>query len=291
MRPLCRQVAFEHSYKSEKHFGVSGRSKCTQTQGDDEISQTAQAKGCATWPLNTRVIFNNGSDPVDFLGGGEVALTLREVIELAGAGGIDNVNYDASLDCRDVGSLQGVKRTGASTRAACSDLGAGTPDSPRYPRFRTTGMRLTVDLLYSNRQGHYDSSTAADAAPFYSRNVTAVMNVSHERVGWAGMGEQTFLLEDPTYSKTDGVESSAKLTRYRQGVMLAFRPSGKIYYFSPTHFFQTLLEGMLLIGLLKAVRISRSLRRSLIQRLLAVKLRASYPDSHPAHARPLPWTV
>ena len=186
------------------------------------------------------------------MGGAAVALSLREVIALANSN-IDDVNYDVTPDCRDVSV--GMSATGRSAHApsACTDLGSGTPDLPRYPRFRTTGMRLTIDLLYTNRKGYYDSREAAARAPFFSRNVTTQMNVTQERVGWAGMGAQTFHLELPAHSEVDGVESSAKLTRYRQGVMLAFRPSGKIYYFSVSHFFATLLEGLLLLGFVQAV--------------------------------------
>ena len=255
---MHRVLAFEHSYETrfatddadfnfredDRYFsGVSSRAACDpnspQASGDGVDGGSAGQAGCVSWPLNTRVSFGNGS-VVDFMGGAAVALSLREVIALAGSSGIDDVNYDAAPDCRDVSAT-------GSAPSACGDLGSGS-DSPRYPRFRTTGMRLNVDLLYTNRIGYYDSQNAAASAPFFSRNVTTQMNVSQERVGWAGMGAQTFLLEMPTYSDVDGVESSAKLTRYRQGVMLTFRPSGKIYYFSVSHFFQTLLEGMLLLG-------------------------------------------
>ena len=50
-----------------------------------------------------------------------------------------------------------------------------------------------------------------------------------------------------------GVESAATLTRYRQGVVLTFRPAGKIYAFSYEHFFATIVNGLVMLGVAKLI--------------------------------------
>ena len=87
------------------------------------------------------------------------------------------------------------------------------------PHFRTTGMKLTVDLHYSNLQG---SDTALHVWEGPKReNVDASVKVRLDK-GWAGPGPQVFYPQAPT-TDADGVRTFEKMVRYRQGVEVVFR--------------------------------------------------------------------
>ena len=229
-------IAFEHSYRvtsqaaseseadGNRLAGVSSAVECNVTAMAMASAPAEQQTGCARWPLHTRVLFADGSEQT-FRQGEPVRLPLKALLALAGTQ-LDATNSDVMHDCR-------------RTDPACGGEGKPRADGsapPRYPKYRTTGLRINVDLLYTNRQGYYEDDF--NLAPLYSANVTARVNATHVRTGWAGMGPDTAMIEMPSVDE-EGVEEGVSLTRYRQGVVIVFSPTGKIYAFSFDHFFST----------------------------------------------------
>ena len=236
-------VAFEHSYQlSHVHNGQSGVSNAADC---DDVSSGS----CTNTPLKSNVIFPNGSTAT-FQEGSAVMLPLKDFVAIArGNDGqsmsLDDLNLEASIDCRD-----------KTTSSSCvgSGLGLGQPNSPRHPHYRTTGMQINIELLYHNREGEQydDHGREWGPAPIHNVNVTARINATFEGTGWAGAGPQVFFPEAPTYSAT-GVETRTKMERYRQGVVLVFRPAGRVYRFQWQFLFQTLLNAFLLLGVAKTI--------------------------------------
>ena len=91
-----------------------------------------------------------------------------------------------------------------------SDDARGTDNKPKY---RTTGMSLTVDLKYNN---------LVSGGAKINAQVDATLDVGDE-AGWAGSGYVVFYSEPPRVD-ADGTQTLAKMTRYRQGVVVSFRP-------------------------------------------------------------------
>ena len=228
------QLAFEHSYLL--HGSQSSSTSATGSQGSQLTGVSSQYN--ASYPLQTRVILPDGTQKL-FTGGQTVKLPLKSVLAIAGAS-LDDINMDVVPDCR-------------TTDSACDAYSKSRPDGStpsQYPRYRTTGIRVNVDLLYTNRKGYYEDDF--NLAPLHAPNVTARFNATQVRVGWAGVGPKTESVEMPTID-ADGIETAALLSRYRQGIVLVFRPSGKIYSFSWSHLLSTLINGVVLVGVAKIV--------------------------------------
>jgi hypothetical protein len=228
------QLAFEHSYML--HGSRSSTANAVGSNGGELAGVSSQYN--ATWPLQTKVIFPDGHEAL-FTGGQTVKLSLKSILAIAGAG-LDKTNHDVIPDCR---------MANLACEVHTKSRADGTTPS-RYPRYRTTGIRINVDLLYTNRKGYYEDDF--NLAPLLAPNVTARFNATQVRMGWAGEGPKSENIEMPIVD-ADGVETTSVLTRYRQGVVLVFRPSGKIYSFSWTHLLSTVINGVVLVGIAKVI--------------------------------------
>ena len=94
---------------------------------------------------------------------------------------IDAINYDSTIDCRD--------RPASSSRSCADSYPAASAGvaTPRHPRYRTTGLRLNVDLQYSNRIGEFDPTQPTSMAPIWHDDVDTFINVTAENSGYAAM--------------------------------------------------------------------------------------------------------
>ena len=139
-------------------------------------------------------------------------LTLEELISLNRQGfDLDSLNDDVQQDARDVANM---------------------------PYFRTTGMKVTVDLKYDNKMN--------GKAVANNNDIDATVDVEAAG-GWAGAGPQVFFVQAPSYD-ADGARSAEKMIRYRQGVEVVFRASGLVYAFDTQHFMNTLLSAYLFLA-------------------------------------------
>ena len=121
-----------------------------------------------------------------------------------------------------------------------------------FPQFRITGLRLNVELkhktaprrrrpqwprslpgAFSEPPCRYDNLDDEHADILLNRQVDAKMQVVRAEVGWAGMGPQVWFAEMPSVS-AEGVETGAKVIRYRQGVVIEFVAMGRTPR-CPTH--------------------------------------------------------
>lgn len=165
--------------------------------------------------LDTRV----GSEV--FKDGKRILLSLQKLIALN--------NNNITLDKRN----KAVVRT-RGRRSVVKDT---FPDTD-FPYFRTTGMKLTVDINYENLDGNQ--------ATLGNKDVDALIKVSAAG-GWAGPGPQVFYTQAPTTDK-DGARTYEKMIRYRQGVEVVFRPSGLAYWLDYQHFINVFLGAYLFLA-------------------------------------------
>ena len=159
-------------------------------------------------PHERGVLTPRRTDPA----GEEILLTLEELISLNRQGfDLDSLNDDVQQDARDVANM---------------------------PYFRTTGMKVTVDLKYDNKMN--------GKAVANNNDIDATVDVEAAG-GWAGAGPQVFFVQAPSYD-ADGARSAEKMIRYRQGVEVVFRASGLVYAFDTQHFMNTLLSAYLFLA-------------------------------------------
>lgn len=100
-----------------------------------------------------------------------------------------------------------------------SDLSADYRDANRFPPFRSAGVALQVTIEYNNLNPH-------DQKPGYdNKEVFAYIRPKATTTQWAGNGPITHYNQYPT----KGGLSYDKVFRYRQGVVVTFRSTGKLY--------------------------------------------------------------
>jgi hypothetical protein len=180
-------------------------------EGDSALTSAGEAA------LDTRVSFPNGTKRM-YAAGETIRLTLAELVSISGAS-LDATNTLVAADARGIANK---------------------------PRYRTTGMSLTVDLKYSNLQSG-GLLNDGQTAPIRNANVDATLAVSDE-AGWAGSGPVVFYSE-PLRFDAQGTQSLAKMTRHRQGVVVSFRSAGQVYAFYWQYFINELLAGYLFLAI------------------------------------------
>ena len=204
-------LAFEHGYQTTADVGslksVSNYKQCA----DGESSSNGE---CLDHALDTS--WTREGDTITAFGGETIEIPLSVVLDMAGYS-LDRVNRGTTKD----------------TRAEASNDG--------FPTFRTTGIRVTADLEYTNRREN-------EPAPFLAEDVDAKLTVKREDVGWAGTGQQVFVLASAPVSGSAATRYQ-HITRYRQDVVIVFRASGKVYRFNLLHLMQVLVAGYLFLGI------------------------------------------
>ena len=139
-----------------------------------------------------------------------------------------------------LGELISLNPQGFSLDATNTAAGLDSRNNGNLAHFRTTGMKLTVQIEYSNL---LSDGTAA----LSNSNVDATLAVNAEG-GWAGAGPQVFFPQAPTFD-ADGAKSYEKMTRYRQGIEVVFQPSGMVYAFEWQKFMDMLLNAYLYLAI------------------------------------------
>ena len=210
-------IVLEHGYKTTEKI-LNGR-KGSSIVDDDDFEDGSASE---IEPVKTEISFLNGSSFKNFSDGQDVELTLEELISLNPQGySLLDFNTAVQQDSR------------CSTDSSACD---------KKPTFRTTGMKVTVDIKYSNLL----DGMFGETAPFYAsdvKKIDASIEVNAD-AGWAGAGPQAIHTEMPrVYS--DGVESYERVIRYRQSVEVVARASGLVYGADLTHFVTVLLSAFL----------------------------------------------
>ena len=218
-------VVLEHGYKTTEKILNGRKGSSIVKAGDFEDGSAVDIE-----PVKTEVSFLNGSSFKNFSEGQDVVLTLEELISL---------------------NPQGYSLAAYNT-AVQDDWRCDTDPSAcdKKPTFRTTGMKVTVDLKYSNLL----DGVFGETAPFYKKDIKKIdasIEVNAD-AGWAGPGPQTIHTEMPrVYS--DGVEAFERVIRYRQGVEVVARAAGLVYGVDPTHFLTVLLSAFLYLKVARFV--------------------------------------
>ena len=225
-------IAFEHSYSTTAKLfhwnGTSNRPACDAGAIEDAT--------CTKRPLDTYWVHgsNVDRDPA----GSTTRIPLRDVLTDIGIT-LDEDNLETTVDCRDMDPIDPNSCAPGSDAPVTSGIGAGSAGAenvagfPRHPKFRMTGMRINIDLQYTNRKdAEYDPRVTTERPPFRDSNVTCYIKAERAPTGWAGAGPEYHIFE-PTVYDADGVKSEVKTTRYRQSIELVFRPAGRIYIFDP----------------------------------------------------------
>ena len=191
--------------------------------------------------------FPNGTKRV-YKPGNSIRLTLEELVSLSGAHSLDETNSRVSDDAR------------------------GTDNKPKY---RTTGVSLTVDLKYNN---------LVSGGAKINAQVDATLDVNDE-AGWAGSGHVVFYSEPPRVD-ADGTQTLAKMTRYRQGVVVTFRAAGAVYAFSWQYFINEVLAGYLFLAI--AVFVADLVAFNLLPNGVSTVLRAKRAEKVSPNPNPDP---
>ena len=274
------RIAFEHTYFGSERVGslsgVSNIAGC-DAQGGNGVQAEAV---CADYPLVTKVKAPNGTISEEFPAGRTLELPLHRYLSLANLT-LDTLNNSTSLDARSNVNSPIYDRTFLAT----SQTGG-------RPHFRTTGVRLNVELHYSNLGSDGRAEFGLDRA------VEAEMVVKRQNIGWAGMGPIVYFPESPTIA-ANGLETCAcrwpavyeaglpalprsrahpasvsrlalsllrllarlwhacplesrrfsKVTRYRQGVVIEFVPTGFLYTLDYYHLITTIVAAFVLLNI------------------------------------------
>lgn len=201
------RVTFEHGYKTSEK--VRGQPQGHSVLGDSD--------------LDTKVTFPNGTVST-YNASFAVTLTLAELLLLNETAG----NLDSDNTAVDYPDVRG---------------------NDNKPKVRMTGTTLTVDIKYSNLVDTNRFSQAwaivEESQDYGRRNVDATLDVLAEP-GWAGSGPQTYYLEAPMIDAA-GIQTHAKMTRYRQGVVVVFRAAGLVYTFDYMYLMSELLAAFLFL--------------------------------------------
>ena len=113
-------------------------------------------------------------------------------------------------------------------------------DSTKYPRIRTTGVIVEVNIEYSN----LDPETRK--AGWYNEQVFAAVHPTARANTWAGDGPVTVWNQYPTGAV--GGKYFDKVETYRQGVIFKFYATGRLYRFDWFYLLSSLVNALVLLG-------------------------------------------
>lgn len=106
-----------------------------------------------------------------------------------------------------------------------------------YPRLRTTGVNVVVEIKYDNTEG--------GKAVAENRKVKATVNAIAQTGNWAGPGGEVTYLNPMTGDI--GAKSWQATSKYRQGVLFSFTATGIVYVLNWTYLINTLIAGLVLL--------------------------------------------
>ena len=138
---------------------------------------------------------------------------------------------------------QGVRLEDVNQGEAVSQPIEGVTALER-PRVRTTGIRVNVYIDYDNLDKDGNAET-------YNKNVKAKVTTRADVGGWAGPGGRVDYTKPRTGARN---KQSWKLTsKYYQGIIFDFHPTGHIYQLDGHFLLNTLIGGFVMLGLCNIV--------------------------------------
>jgi hypothetical protein len=205
-------VMFDHTYEFPNgKFGLD-EYRGTSTVPEREVDSR---RPLVTSFLESSVASGDSGEQRIFRAGEPISLTLGEWLATTGTS-LERANDLASTD------LDG--REGAIS------------GEPRLPVYRMTGMVVTVLISYSN------GPPTLEAQPTVFANITS----EKQLLPWAGPGSERVHIVYP--SGPVGAQTFEYVDRYGQGVVFDFHASGKVYKFDFSFFLNTLITGIVLLG-------------------------------------------
>lgn len=191
----------------------------------------AAAEGGPQASLDTTVVFRNGTR-LQTPAGNRLSLAVGTWLDAAGV----------SLDARN-------------------EFAKPDAEDGRYPFFRTTGVRVEVVIKYGNLN-------PAGQGQIGSQDVNAEISVRATEAAVAGLGPTAFYAAHPSGPR--GNATFHRVTQYRQGVVVSFSGTGKVYRFNLIVFLTELVLVKIYLSLavvladLLAVNMYRRNKKSLI---------------------------
>lgn len=213
-------LAFEHAVQAS----TSGSSFEPLAASSNEPSDPANG---VIGGIQSRIVFANGTVvAVDSTDGAAIRMPL--------AGWLRAAATESTSVVRNV-SLDGYNY----------DLSADYRDPTRFPPFRSSGVALQITIEYDNLNAH-DSKPGYDNTQIYAFIRPKVMTAQ-----WAGNGPITHYNSYP--SGPAGAQSYDKVFRYRQGVVVSFQTTGRLYKMDWIYFLNSIVAGLVLMGVAKTV--------------------------------------
>jgi hypothetical protein len=116
-------------------------------------------------------------------------------------------------------------------------------DNVSRPFFRSTGLRLEIELHYTNKNRQTGQAEIVENTSVTTE--ARVRSSKHDGL-WAGLGPVPFYEVYPT--GPSGAQVYSKATRYRQGVLATFRGTGSMYRFDVMQAVLALVSAIVLLG-------------------------------------------
>ena len=159
------------------------------------------------WPNGTRRSYQAGID---------IALTVKEIVTMAG--------IDLDDDNTNV---------------------ANEPGSPtKYPKYRHTGMAISVVMDYTNRH-------PGELIVTLDQDIDVVVNVTLQARDWTSIGPNTFYPSYPVGA--DNAKRYHRVIRYPQDIEINFVARGYAYALNTVHLVETLIALVVLLGIATSI--------------------------------------
>jgi hypothetical protein len=115
---------------------------------------------------------------------------------------------------------------------------------PHYPRFRTTGASVELEIKYTNTE---NERAQAGNHEKVKATITAIVQTG----AWSSVGAQVYYNKYPTVAAGQPADSTVKdwwlSSRYKQGIMVSMKSTGVVYTFDIVYLVQALVTGLVLL--------------------------------------------
>ena len=203
-------VATEMSYTTSPKFGdLKGSTNAKSSAGGADAVQ----------PLDVYVAAANGTRlPIQLSSDGAVRVPMGMYLEAAGVS-LEDENNQLPPDHRYT-------------------------SSQRYPRFRTAGINVELEVRFHNTQDRDGSLGARFDALFNPGGISAEIVPKANRKQWAGLGP---IMHYEKFPEGAGQQTFHKVERYRQGVVFRFVGVGRVLVFDFMQLVSMLVQIMALL--------------------------------------------
>ena len=141
-------------------------------------------------------------------------------------------------------TAQGSTVTNVALSGFNTDLAPDYRYPTRYPPFRSTGVALEINIDYNNFGPN-------GRAMLNNHQVTATITPEATTTQWAGNGPITHYNAYPT--GPSGSATYDKVFRYRQGIVVTFRTTGRLYKFQWYYLLNAIINGIVLLSSAKTL--------------------------------------